>query len=117
METVTINEFLQKYRKEIDGGYCYARPRVKCADGFTISVQAGKGLYSNPRVDADFYSEVELGFPSCEDPLIRPYAEDWKAPCKTVYAYVPVYLVDELLQKHGGIAGADFKNTKGNIWT
>lgn len=111
------NEFLQKYRKVMSGGYNYTRPRIKCADGFTISVQAGKGIYSDPRCDADEYKLVELGFPSEIEESLTSYMEDYRAdPRKTVYPYVPVDVVDEVLEKHGGIAGADFSNGRRGVW-
>lgn len=90
----TINDYIKETR----------RPRVKCADGYSVSVQVGSCLYCTPRVDgAEYYSEVELGFPSEEDLLINDYAEDPGEYTETVYGYVPVEIVDELLQKHGGI--------------
>lgn len=113
---MTINEFLQKYRC-VNGqtklNVC--RPRVRCADGFTVSVQAGDGIYSIPREDADCYTHVELGYPSEREDLWIDYAENSKAPKNTVYACVPVNVVDKALERHGGIAGADFSNC-GNEW-
>jgi hypothetical protein len=80
------------------------RPRVICADGYSVSVQVGDGLYSTPRkYGADYYSEVELGFPSAEDELINDYAEGGTDYTETVYPYVPVEIVDKLFEKHGGI--------------
>ena len=72
---MTINEFLQKYRL-VRHGMNVTRPRVKCADGYTVSVQAGWGIYSTPREDADAYAAVELGYPSAVDEELRPYAEN-----------------------------------------
>ena len=79
-------------------------------DGFTMSVQAGESLYSSPRDVADKYEQAEVGFPSSPEPLITKYAEDWEVEgdddqrlCDTVYPYVPVELIDEVIRKHGGI--------------
>lgn len=104
---MNINEYLQVYRKVDNLGFSTIRPRVKCADGYNVSVQAGRGLYSVPREDADFYEAVELGFPSEADELIMPYAEDPDTPTNTVYGFVSVGVVDQLMEKHGGIIGAD----------
>lgn len=112
---MTINEFLQKYRR-VEYGVNVTRPRVKCADGYTVSVQAGWGMYSTPREDADGYKAVELGFPSALDPEIAAYAEV-PDTTDTVFAFVPVELVDKLLEKHGGIVGADFSNDCAGKWT
>lgn len=112
---MTSNEFLQKYRL-VRHGMNVTRPRVKCADGWTVSVQAGWGIYSTPREDADRYEAVELGYPSKADKKLMPYAEDKSCPMGTVYAYVPVGLVDSVLEKHGGIVGADFSNDQAGYW-
>jgi hypothetical protein len=80
------------------------RPRAICKDGFSISIQAGSGLYCHPRQDWMYeYDMVELGYPSNPDDLIAEYAEDPDDLTGTVYAYVPVEVVDQLLEKHGGL--------------
>jgi len=84
---------------------------VVCADGFSVSIQASSTHYCMPREnDADRYSEVELGFPSGEDSLIAPFAEDPSSPTETVYAYVPSEIVYILLTKHGGVVEGDVPN-------
>lgn len=103
-----INEYLKRTRnvEELPGGIIYERPRprIKCKDGFTVSVQAGEYLYCRPRINgADEYERVELGFPSAEDELIIDYAEDPDDPTETVYCYVPIDIVVKLIEKHGGI--------------
>ena len=96
---MTINEFLQETNYS---GYG-RRPRVHCADGFSVSVQASQFHYCRPRIDnAEKYEEVELGYPSAADDLIIDYAED-NFYTNTVYGYVPVEIVDKLIEKHGGI--------------
>jgi hypothetical protein len=77
---------------------------VVCADGFKMSVQAHDGAYCNPRAnDAEEYSQVEIGFPSQREELIMPWCEDSDHPTDTVYGYVPVDVVTNVLVKHGGI--------------
>ena len=96
---MTINEFLQK--TNYFGYGC--RPRVRCKDGFSVSVQASQYHYCRPRIDsAEKYEKVELGYPSAADELITDYAED-RTYTDTVYDYVPVEIVDKLIEKHGGI--------------
>jgi hypothetical protein len=79
-----------------------------------MSVQAGQSCYSVPNDVVDEYAEVEIGFPSIPEPLIKQYAEimdvesntvlkDDSWLCDTVYPYVPVDVVDEVISKHGGI--------------
>ena len=80
------------------------RPAVVCKDGFSVSIQAGECLYCSPRDNrAKEYECVELGFPSEKEELIMDYAEDCDKPTDTVYGFVPVEIVDEMLEKHGGI--------------
>lgn len=79
-------------------------PRMECADGFSMSVQGHYGSYSSPRDDfADNYTSVEVGFPSAMEPLLMPYAEDDERPTETVYGYVPVAVVAEVIALHGGL--------------
>ena len=104
-----INSYLKENSKciIIDGRkYCQPTKRIVCKDGFTISVQANANAYCEPREnEAWSYSEVELGFPSSLDPLIAEYAEE-PDTTETVFAYVPIAVVNELIDRHGGI----FKN-------
>lgn len=115
----SINDFLRQYRKLRPGGTIpmnVTRPRVQCADGYSVSVQAGFCLYSSPRADADHYTKVELGYPSHVDDELLLYAENPNDPTNTVYGYVPVELVDRVIQKHGGITGADLSNDMAGDW-
>lgn len=102
-----INEYLKRTRIVLHkswGTYEGPRPWIECADGFTVSVQAGEYLYCSPRINgAEKYERVELGYPSAEDELIIDYAEDPGEPTKTVYGYVPIEIVVKLIEKHGGI--------------
>ena len=84
-------------------------PHIVCTDGFTMSVQVGYCLYSNPKKVAKRYSAVEIGYPSDHEPLIEEYAECYTFEeldidfTDTIYPYVPVKIVDKVLKKHGGI--------------
>ena len=101
-----INEFIQKHRKVEKLGLGMSRtytPHVICKDGFKMSVQAGQSLYSTPKDVADDYEEAEVGFPSTEETLLTTYAEDNDNLCDTVYGYVPCSIIDQVIEKHGGI--------------
>ena len=85
-------------------------PKIVCVDGFEMSVQVGYSLYSEPKKVAKRYSKVEIGYPSDHEPLIEEYAEsfyddgeDVTDYTDTVYPYVPVKVVNQVLKKHGGI--------------
>lgn len=80
------------------------RSRISCKDGFSISVQGGTEFhYCVPRKHCNQYECVELGFPSAADPLLEDYAEDPSDPTGTVYGYVPIEVVESLVEKHGGM--------------
>ena len=121
---MTINEFIRKYRdiKELkdfrgtemenhfEDGIMkrVMNPYVICNDDFEFSCQASSSHYSEPRGIADYYSQVEIGFPSLNDRIIEKYREDygWEEDCgltNPVYPYVPVKVVDELIEFHCGI--------------
>lgn len=103
----TINEYLMKFRDEdgigLDGSHFPLSKRITCADGFSLSVQATQAAYCYPRKNIGPWLEVEVGFPSAAPELIMEYAEEPKKPTKTVYGYVPIELVEELIAMHGGI--------------
>ena len=108
-----INEFIQKYRKVkkiipgMTSSYC---PHVICKDGFEMSVQAGQSHYCEPKDVADHYEEAEVGYPSNEEHLLARYAEDGENLCDTVYGYVPCSIIDQVIEKHGGIDESKIKS-------
>ena len=85
--------------------------RVVCADGASVSIQAGSGIYSTPRDNEGPYTHVEAGFPSVEPPASwREYAENPNDLCDTVYGYMPYDCVDEFINVHGGLVeGFEFE--------
>jgi hypothetical protein len=111
-------------------------PRIVCKDGFSISVQARESAYCSPRSDHGPYSMVECGYPSSKpkSKRFREFAElcgtssNWLIAtvfrllptflqkrlarpddfCETVYGYVPVEIVQEELDLHGGIREGRF---------
>lgn len=130
---MTTNEFLEAttnctFFKVSPANYIsenVVRERVVCKDGFVISIQASEYHYCEPRISQGYldnklyfvegwsqqgyiekfipYKSVELGFPSVAEEDILDYAEDPNEPTDTVYGYVPVEIVDKMLEKHGGI--------------
>jgi hypothetical protein len=84
---------------------------VVCRDGFRMSVQAHDGAYCEPRTDdAERYFTVEVGYPSHAEEVIIPWAERPDEPTETVYAYVPVEVVNTVIAKHGGILRGQVPN-------
>ena len=81
------------------------RPRILCKDGASISVQANSNCYCSPRNDTGPYTHVEVGYPSHPFPEAVTYKEDFDADdCDTIFAYVPIELVETWIYSHGGFA-------------
>ena len=104
-----INTYLNNNVLDSHGDFKTCK-RIICADGTTLSVQASKYHYSSPReTECDFYSCVEVGFPSVAPPATWSSYFDgcWgdDDPCESVYGYIPVELVEEFIEDHGGIPG------------
>ncbi|RMH18797.1 MAG: hypothetical protein D6698_06510 [Gammaproteobacteria bacterium] len=95
---VDLQEFLFKNRDKL------VKPQITCTDGFKISIQASRGHYCIPRNDVGPYTHVEVGYPSEPDPLLAEYAEDPVELTLTVYPYVPVGIVQQVIDKHGGMS-------------
>ena len=94
---MNVNEFFKK-------AGATRNKLVVCASGFKMSVQAHAGAYCSPRGDnKPKYTHVEIGFPSEKEDLLMPFAEEVGDPTGTVYGYVPVQIVTNVLAKHGGI--------------
>ena len=92
--------------------------KVECLDGFNFSIATGAHAYCSPREDEpEAYSEIELGYPSSNDVLIYLFAEETGKPTDTVYPYVPVNIVKQLIKKHGGLVPSPkYKNNKNLKW-
>ena len=109
----------QRYQGKIIRTTC---PPFRCKDGFTVSIQAGESLYSEPREwNAEKYESVELGYPSEADSLISEWAEDPDDPAggtDTVYGWVPIEVVNKLIDKHGGLDEEEYfvKKLGGKIY-
>lgn len=102
-----VNEYLKRnYHSRVYDGVVeipQITKHIECNDGFVISVQASDVHCCEPRrIKAWPYSEVELGFPSELDELIADYANK-PDTTETVFAYVPIDIVNQLVEKHGGI--------------
>lgn len=103
-----INAYFRKTRdiSELGDGSTFqrVRPKVVMKSGLELSIQASQFHYCHPRLDeAEFYSQVEVGFPPYELEPLLPYAEDRDHPCDTVYGWVPVEIINALIEFHGGI--------------
>lgn len=78
---------------------------IELVDGTAFSVTAGGGAYSSPsgeQVQPPF-KQVEVGFPTREIPELMRYIEPGStSPTQTVYPYVPVEVIEKIIQQSGG---------------
>lgn len=108
-EESMTNEFLREHYIPKKHGKYVPRPRAKCADGYSVSIQAGSGAGVRcwPNEDTDKFTHVALDLPSCVDEELLPYRYDLDDPDEIFYFFVPVEIVDKVLEKHGGIVGTE----------
>jgi hypothetical protein len=93
------------------------RPFAKCADGFTISVQASTFHCCSPRANGlSEYDTVEVGYPSAPTHELDPYKYDKHRKGCQVYDHVPFSLIQSILDQHGGIVTADTSNDQSGFW-
>lgn len=77
------------------------RPRLVCADGYRMSVQASHMHYCTPRTYEGPWAAVEVW--CCE----RPDGSAWRIPGlsqREPAGWVPVERVNRLIERHGGLA-------------
>jgi len=91
-----LNEWLMEFRDRI-------RNRIECNDGFSLSVQASSFHYCTPRSWGVRYAQVEVGFPSAPVPEFSEYKDGNEEDSESVFGYVPVEIVEDVIRQHGGI--------------
>lgn len=98
-------------------GDCYLDliPRIECADGFVMSVQTGPTHYCRPRDGRGPWYLFEIGYPSRRVDALMPYIDGADSdPTDTVYGYVPLHTVVQVICDAGGMlpVGAPSASTK-----
>ena len=122
---VNLNDWLKKSVniRTLSNGEKYQgiREVLTCNDGTTLSIQASSAHYCRPRksyidlYDAneepeffDYYA-VEVWEVSCDTPSSwKEYGDQENNP----YAYIPVQMVEEFIEEHGGIKGVNTPEVK-----
>lgn len=106
-----LNEWLKKTATFRNNRHKNVREHMVLNDGTTLSVQASSGHYCEPRKSyLDYweseeleyfdYSKVEVWCVSCDTPdSWKEYGDQEDNP----YAYIPVSMVEEFIDEHGGI--------------
>lgn len=96
---MNLKEFIASTSMKVNKGqYETLRPKVRCKDGTSISVQASRSHYCSPRESfLPSYVTVEV-FSETPMPI------SWKKyDCGGVYAFVPLHIVQEFISRHGGL--------------
>jgi len=78
-------------------------PPIVCADGCSLSVQASEFHHCLPRNLTGPYTHVEVGFPSSPVPNSWIEYADSGEIDSDVFAYVPIKLVVDFINSHGGV--------------
>lgn len=82
-------------------------PRIICKDGVSLSVQASEYTYCSPRNNKGPHYQKEVGFIlDAEGKDLTP-PDSWRDYAdgefpSDVYGYVPVKLIEEFIESHGG---------------
>jgi hypothetical protein len=102
--TVDINQYFKTKQSGRVIGSCNLAKRIVCENNYSISVQANECAYCTPRDNYGPYSHVECGHPIAppSDEMME-YADERERPTETIYQYVPVEVVERLIESHGGI--------------
>ena len=91
----TINPFTNFIINQKCNEWLFLRkPRLYCMDGFNMSLQGGYGMYSRPEYNADYYYEMEIGFPS---------QDITECSFNDVGGYVNIEKLQMIITEHGGI--------------
>lgn len=102
---LTFREFLTAC------GKVRSRPKITCSDGFKMSVQGNEMAYSIPKKTGTEFDAMEIGFPSEQEDLILEFAQNPSDPTGTIYGFIPIDLIELIIEKHGGIdAECTFKD-------
>lgn len=103
--TPWLSDWLAENRRPRCGGMVLRAPVIVCGRGLQMSVQANRFCYCIPQRDTGPYRWVEVGFPNRKIREFLRYAEDRKNPKGTVYGYVPVRVVEKVINRYGGVQG------------
>lgn len=74
---MTNDELCRRIQKEIRPGGIPGEPvpKIECADGFALSVQACRWTYCTPRENTGPWTAVEVGYPTDREESLMPYID------------------------------------------
>jgi hypothetical protein len=87
---------------EVVRGYGLERVMtLELGDGTFLSIVAGNEQYSSPVGTEPPFANVEVGFPTRTVEELLPYQAEPGDPRRVVYKYVPVSVMEQIMQRYG----------------
>ena len=77
--------------------------KIICKDLFYMNIKASEKYYCYPKKYEVIYTHVEVSYLSMKVDELMKYTEDHDISTKTIYKYVPVKLVEKIIEDHGGL--------------
>lgn len=93
---------LQLWLRDMRDGVLQQVPPIVCKSGLAMSVQASRHHYCSPRNDVGPWDKVEIGYPNRVLPELKGYG-DGLTEDSTIYGWVPIELVEKIIEDNGGI--------------
>ena len=98
-----INKYMNENRVH-NPMFGFSVKQLVCKSGLSMSVQASSNHYCSPREDGQsHYDSVEVGYPSRKVDDLLEYAENPATPTDTVYGWVPVNIINKIVDENGGL--------------
>lgn len=109
----SFTDWMNEARRVEAVGFALSK-RLLMSDGTSMSIQASSSHYCSPRETLDsygLYHTFEVGFPSKRIPAFMEYIDgpDDCDPTNTVYGGVPKQIIEDAINKCGGVIGYDQK--------
>ena len=102
----SLNQWIRRNKCEYEGKVLL--PLMECTDGVVIALGVGKDRKSNPRRNIGEseqfdYTQVEIPFISKNGECLRDsFFDDFEIGRSGMYSYVPVSIVENYVNQHGG---------------
>ncbi|WP_156878737.1 hypothetical protein [Roseomonas gilardii] len=101
-------QVLSAYIKENQDETLGLAPKIKCRDGFGVSIQASRYHYCTPREDGpEFWTEFECGFPTAPVRSWREWRDGPTPDTQNVFGFVPASKIMDVIRRHGGCDALD----------
>jgi len=106
MKKFNTVEYLQRMEELIEyQGFVSTTilPSIETNNGLEIAIQAGELFCCSPRDNYGPWELVEINYINRRIEKLTAYADDAENIEDTIYRWVPVDLIDEIVEENGGI--------------